>query len=160
MIIDLVQTDKTLPIPERASAGAAGYDLRASIKGREGVGGISTILSEVGFVEIHPGQTKIIPLGIKIGMDFGYEIQIRARSGLAIKSGVTLVNGIGTIDADYRGEIMAGLINLSDKTYRVRHGDRICQMVAAPVIPCWIHLVGGLDDTERGEGGLGSSGVS
>jgi dUTP pyrophosphatase len=158
MIIDIVRTDESLPLPEKASEGASGFDLRASIKGREGVGGISTILSQMGFVEIHPGQTKIIPLGIKIGMDLGYEVQIRARSGLAIKNGITLVNGIGTIDADYRGEVMAGLINLSGDIYRVKHGDRICQMVAAPVIPVWLHIQNKLDDTTRGTGGMGSTG--
>lgn len=145
MILNIVQTDKTLPLPKRASAGAAGYDLRAS-------------LEDEWSVAISPGEVKIIPLGIKTSFSSNYEVQLRPRSGLAIKYGITLANSPATIDADYRGELMAGLINLSDKTYRVIHGDRICQMVPAPVLSVDLKIVSSLEDTERGEGGLGSSG--
>lgn len=158
MIINLVQVDQSLPIPEKASAGAAGYDLRASIKWREGVGSISSVSSTMGMVSIHPGEIKVIPLGIKIALDEGHEVQLRPRSGLAIKQGTTLVNSPGTIDSDYRGEVMAGLINLGSEVVRISHGDRICQMVGATVAPSWIHLVSELDDTARGEGGFGHTG--
>jgi dUTP pyrophosphatase len=158
MILDIVRVDKSLPLPEKASAGSAGYDLRASIQGREGVGSVRFISSSKGFIEILPNQIRVIPLGIKIGMDLGYVVNIFARSGLSIKDGVTLINGVGVIDADYRGELMAGLINLSDKPYTIKHGDRICQMVAAPVIPVFMYEQIKLQETTRGEGGLGSSG--
>jgi dUTP pyrophosphatase len=159
MIIDIVQIDKTLPLPKRASAGASGFDLRASIKGRAGVGDVSHILAEVGYMDIHPGQIRVVPLGIKVAINLGYEIQIRARSGLAIKHGVTLVNGIGTIDSDFRGEFMAGLINLSGDIFRIHHGDRICQMIGGSVAPLWLHVTDTLGKTERDSGGLGHTGV-
>jgi dUTP pyrophosphatase len=158
MIIDLVRVDESLPLPERATVGASGYDLRASIKNREGVGSVSAINAEVGYIEIYPGQVKIIPVGIKVQFDLGHEIQIRARSGLALKKGVTVINGIGTIDADYRGEIMAGLVNHSAVVVKIRHGDRISQMVACPIIPVWIRETNELCKTERGCGGLGHTG--
>ena len=145
MILNIVQVDLSLPLPKKASAGSAGYDLRAS-------------LEDQWSVAILPGEVKIIPLGIKVGIEVGYSVQILARSGLAIKKGITLVNGVGLIDSDYRGELMAGLINLSDKTYLVRHGDRICQMIIAPVPSVDIQVVTSLEDTERGVGGFGSSG--
>lgn len=159
MIINMVQVDKTLPVPTKATEGAAGYDLRASIKYRDGVGDVSPFHAQSGHMMIHPGDTKVIPLGIKASIDPGFELQIRPRSGLAIKHGVTLVNGVGTIDSDYRGEIMAGLINLGQEPVRIDHGDRVCQMIGKPVPESWIRLVSELTPTERGSGGLGSSGI-
>ena len=110
-------------------------------------------------IELKPLQRKLIPTGIKIELNKGYEAQIRARSGLSIKNGITLVNCIGTIDADYRGEVCVALINLSDETFTVKRGDRIAQMVIAPVILPEVEIVDELSETARATGGFGSTGV-
>ena len=110
-------------------------------------------------VVLKPGERALIPTGIAIALpDSSYVAYIYARSGLAIKNGITLSNCVGVVDSDYRGEIKVGLVNLSDKDYTVTSGDRIAQMVIAPVIIPEISEVDELDETERGAGGFGSTG--
>lgn len=132
------------PLPEYSSEGSAGLDLRAFIN--------EPIL-------LKPLQRVAIPTGIYIELPYGYEAQIRPRSGLAIKSGITILNSPGTIDSDYRGEIKAILINLSDTDFVINSGDRICQMVIAKHEHAYFELVTELGETTRGEGGFGHSGL-
>ena len=106
-----------------------------------------------------PGQRALIPTGIYLEIPEGYEVQIRARSGLAIKRGIGLVNGIGTIDSDYRGEIQIGLHNLSAEPYTVQPGERIAQMIIMPYFAPVIEEVTSLTETDRGAGGFGSTGT-
>lgn len=131
------------PLPEYATALSAGMDLRASI-------------SEP--VELQPLERKLIPTGLYIELPAGYEAQIRPRSGLAVKKGITVLNSPGTIDADYRGEICVILINLSGESFVVNDGERICQMIIAKHEKAeWIE-VEELNQTERGGGGFGHTG--
>lgn len=131
-------------LPAYSTPDSAGMDLRAS-------------LSEP--VELAPMQRALIPTGIYIALPKGYECQIRPRSGLALKHGVTVLNSPGTIDADYRGEICVILVNLSDKPFVVNNGERICQMVVTRYDRVEWEQVDSLDDTERGAGGFGHTGV-
>lgn len=131
-------------LPAYSTPDSAGMDLRAS-------------LSEP--VELAPMQRALIPTGIYIALPKGYECQIRPRSGLALKHGVTVLNSPGTIDADYRGEICVILVNLSDKPFVVNNGERICQMVVTRYDRVGWEQVDSLDDTERGAGGFGHTGV-
>ena len=108
---------------------------------------------------IESGKSAMVPTGLFFEIPEGYEVQIRPRSGLAAKNGVTVLNTPGTIDSDYRGEINVILINLGDKPFTVNNGDRIAQMLVAPVIQADFSLVTSLDETERGAGGFGSTGV-
>ncbi len=133
------------PMPAYATSGSAGLDLRAN-------------LSED--VVINPLGRAIIPTGIYMALPVGYEAQIRPRSGLAAKSGITVLNSPGTIDSDYRGEICAILINLSDQPFTIHNGDRVCQMVIAKYESADIEEVSSLDETERGAGGFGHTGVA
>ena len=110
-------------------------------------------------VVIEPGRRALIPTGLFMEFEPGYEVQIRARSGLAAKHGIGLVNGVGTIDSDYRGEVKVALINLGEDAFAVRNGDRIAQMVISPVVRAEIEPADELSDTERGKGGFGSTGV-
>lgn len=134
-----------LEVPRRASAHAAGFDLRAAVDEA---------------LVLAPGERKMIPTGISVAIPPGYEGQVRARSGLALKQGIALVNAPGTIDADYRGEIGVIMINLGAEPFLINRGDRIAQLVIAPVIDADLELVAVLDDTDRGSGGFGSSGKS
>ena len=131
-------------LPEYKTEGAAGMDIVASIDKP---------------VTLKPLERALIPTGIKIELPFGYEAQIRPRSGLAIKSGITLTNCIGTIDEDYRGEVCVGLINLSNEEFTIKRGDRIAQMLIAPVVRADISILEELSSTVRGAGGFGSTGV-
>ena len=131
-------------LPRYSTPDSAGMDLRAS-------------LSEP--VTLAPMQRALIPTGIYIALPQGYECQIRPRSGLALKHGVTVLNSPGTIDADYRGEIGVILVNLSDKPFVVNNGERICQMVVARYDRVAWEQVETLDETERGAGGFGHTGV-
>ena len=131
-------------VPVYATEGSAGMDISAS-------------LSEP--VTIMPGKRALIPSGIAIELPEGYEAQIRARSGLAVKKGIGLVNGVGTIDSDYRGEIKVPVINWGDEPFTVCDGDRIAQMVIAKYERVETEVVMELSDTERGEGGFGHTGV-
>jgi len=131
-------------MPSYQTSGAAGMDLHAGIESP---------------VEIMPMERKLIPTGISIELPAGYEAQVRPRSGLSIKHGITLINCVGTIDEDYRGEVCVGLINLSNEPYTVSSGERIAQMIIAPVTHAEIVQVEELALTERGAGGFGSTGV-
>jgi dUTP pyrophosphatase len=109
---------------------------------------------------LEPGEIRLIPSGFAVAIPPGFEIQVRPRSGLAVKHGVTVVNAPGTIDADYRGEIKIGLINLGKTSYTINRGDRIAQLVLAPVAQGKWQVVRTLDETDRGSGGFGHTGVS
>lgn len=130
--------------PSYETEGSAGMDIRA-------------YLDET--VVIKPGKRALIPTGLFMEFEPGYEVQIRARSGLAAKHGIGLVNGVGTIDSDYRGEIKVALINMGEDAFAVNNGDRIAQMVIAPVVHAEVEPADALSDTERGAGGFGSTGV-
>lgn len=132
------------PLPAYATAGAAGMDVRADIDGP---------------IVIEPMSRCLIPTGLYVAVPQGYELQMRPRSGLALKSGISLVNTPGTIDSDYRGEIGVIIINLSDVPFTVNPGDRICQMVLARVPQVQWEVVSELPDTERADGGFGHTGV-
>lgn len=142
--VDIHRLDPDLPLPRYESNSAAGMDLRASLKAS---------------VDLAPGARAIIPCGFRMALPAGFEAQIRPRSGLAAKHGISMVNAPGTIDADYRGEIMVILINLGQETFTVQRGERIAQMVIAPAPQANIREVDDLDETERGAGGFGSTGV-
>ncbi len=134
-----------LPLPAYESDQAAGMDLRAAVEAP---------------VTLAPGARGLVPTGLAIALPGGYEAQVRPRSGLALKSGVTCLNTPGTIDADYRGEVGVILINLGAEPFAVNRGDRIAQLVIAPVTRGVWREVENLDDTARGEGGFGSSGTN
>ncbi|WP_240231472.1 dUTP diphosphatase [Devosia lacusdianchii] len=136
-----------LPLPRQQTAGAAGMDLVAAL-----AAGADIVLA--------PGKRALVPCGFAMALPLGYEAQVRPRSGLAVKFGVTVLNAPGTIDADYRGEVMVPLINLGEDDFVVRRGDRIAQMVVAPVSAAQFRLTEMLDDTERGANGFGSTGRS
>lgn len=110
-------------------------------------------------VTIEPGNSCLVPTGFGVAIPPGFEIQVRPRSGLAIKHKITIINAPGTIDADYRGEVRIGLINLGKEPFIVNRGDRIAQMVLAPVYRAKLKVVDSLDETERGSGGFGHTGV-
>ncbi|HHB75041.1 MAG TPA: dUTP diphosphatase [Desulfobulbus sp.] len=109
-------------------------------------------------VEIRPGEITLISTGFAVALSEGYELQVRPRSGLAVKHGITVINAPGTIDADYRGEVKVGLVNLSKKSYVVHRGDRIAQLILAPVCRMVLRQVEQLDTTRRGAGGFGHTG--
>jgi len=140
--IDPAQS-RDLELPRYHSAQASGLDVAAAV-------------SEP--VVLNPGQIDLFPSGFSVAIPEGYELQVRPRSGLAIRHGVTVVNSPGTIDADYRGEVYIGLINLGKKPVIISRGDRIAQLVLAPVVRAQFELVTGLDDTSRGDGGFGHTG--
>ncbi len=131
-------------IPCYKTAGAAGADVCACVDSP---------------VVIKKGERKLIPTGLFFEIPEGYEIQLRPRSGLALKNGITVLNTPGTIDSDYRGELMALLINLGDEDFTVNNGDRIAQIIVAPVTLGDFKVVDKLSDTERGAGGYGSTGT-
>lgn len=134
-----------LPLPRRQTAGAAGLDLAAAIAAGAPL-------------EIAPGAYAMVPTGLALALPQGYEAQIRPRSGLAARHGVTVLNSPGTVDADYRGEVQVLLINHGREPFVLRRGERIAQMVVAPVAEVALVEVEELDATERGEGGHGSTG--
>jgi dUTP pyrophosphatase len=136
---------KGLEAPRQQTAGAAGVDLPAALAAGE-----ELVLA--------PGARALVPTGFSIALPDGYEAQIRPRSGLAAKHGVTVLNTPGTIDADYRGEVKVILINHGEEPFAIRRGDRIAQMVVAPVLAVRFTQVEVLDETERGAGGHGSTG--
>ena len=134
-----------LELPRQQTTGAAGVDLLAAL-------GISETMT------IAPGTRAVVPCGFSMALPVGYEAQVRPRSGLAAKYGVTVLNTPGTIDADYRGEIKVILINHGAENFEIRRGDRIAQMVVAPVSAVTFSERESLDATERGSGGFGSTG--
>lgn len=135
-----------LPLPEYATAGSAGLDLIAA-------------LPEDGPLTLAPLARAAVPTGLCLALPEGFEAQVRPRSGLALKHGLTVLNAPGTVDADYRGEVKVLLINLGDSPVRLERGQRIAQLIVAPVTR--IHLVkaGNLEETTRGSGGFGSTGL-
>ena len=143
--------DLRATLPAYQSAHAAGLDLSACLPRGE-------ITGES--VELAPGSIVKIPLGIACAIPAGFEGQVRPRSGLATKFGVTVPNAPGTVDSDYRGEMFVALINLGPAPYTVRHGDRIAQLVIAPVAQASVIECDALDATERGHGGFGSTGLN
>jgi len=134
-----------LPLPKFETALAAGADLRAALD-------VDMILA--------PNDRALIPTGLAMALPAGYEAQIRPRSGLAYKHGITCLNTPGTIDADYRGEVKVLLINLGQEAFTITRGERIAQMVIAPITQPDFQRVETLDDTARGEGGFGSTGTA
>ena len=132
------------PLPEYATPQSAGMDLRANIEAP---------------ITLKPMERRLIPTGLYIALPVGYEAQIRPRSGLALKHGITVLNTPGTIDADYRGELMVLLVNFSDSDFIINDGERIAQMVIARHEQGIFEVVETLDDTERGTGGYGHTGV-
>lgn len=135
---------KDLPLPSYESEYAAGMDIRAALEEP---------------VILKPRERKLIPSGLKMALPKGYEAQMRPRSGLAYRHGITMLNTPGTIDADYRGELKMLAVNLGEEEFVINHGDRVAQMIIAPVIQADVHEVGDLSETERGDGGFGSTGV-
>lgn len=133
-----------LPLPEYMTPGSSGVDLYAANQED---------------VCLKPGERQLIPTGLAIALPLGWEAQVRPRSGLALKHGITLLNTPGTIDSDYRGEIKVLVINLGDKEYILKRGERIAQMVFAPVQQVELVEVEILSETRRGEGGFGHTGV-
>lgn len=146
MNFQLMRTDdaRDLPLPRRQTPGSAGMDLYANVGEK---------------ICIKKGNRVLIPTGIKIALPYGYEAQVRPRSGLAFKFGITVLNTPGTVDADYRGELCVLLINHGDEDFVVRRGDRIAQLVIAKVEMCLFTEVDTLPDSIRGDGGYGSTGV-
>lgn len=140
--------DRDLPLPAYETAGSAGADIRANLPQAQRAGGIT----------LAPMQRLIVPTGIRVEIPVGYEMQIRPRSGLALNHGITLPNTPGTIDSDYRGPLGVALVNLSDQPYIIRHGDRIAQIIIAPVLQAGFQVVEMLTETKRGQGGFGSTG--
>ena len=134
---------ENLTLPQYATDGAAGMDIAAAVETP---------------LELAPGARAAIPTGFCLAIPRGYEIQVRPRSGLAIKHGVTVANAPGTIDSDYRGEVKVLLINLGQEAFTINRGDRIAQMVVAPVTQAGFSRVDQLDPTARGAGGFGSTG--
>lgn len=140
--MSIVVMDHAPGPPSYATADAAGLDLRAAVD-----------------VVLAPGQRVLVPTGIALGLPAGFEGQVRPRSGLALKHGVTVLNSPGTIDADYRGEVKILLVNLGADTVRFERGERVAQLVVAPVTRAHLIVVPSLEATERGAGGFGSSGT-
>lgn len=142
--IQRVRANADLPLPQYQTQGASGLDLRADINEE---------------LILKPMERVLVPTGLALAIPQGYEGQVRARSGLALKNGIALVNAPGTIDADYRGELKVILINLSKEEFKINRGDRIAQLVIQAVCQPQIHEVESLDNTQRGEGGFGSTGI-
>jgi dUTP pyrophosphatase len=137
------EKNKDLGLPRYHSEDAAGLDVAAAVDND---------------LILHPGQIGILPTGFSVAIPVGYEIQVRPRSGLAIRHGITVVNSPGTIDADYRGEVCVGLINLGKEAFVIHRGDRIAQLVLAPVVRALFKVVSHLETTIRGDGGFGHTG--
>ncbi|MBY5934835.1 dUTP diphosphatase [Tateyamaria omphalii] len=144
-IMRVAGSDPEIALPAYETVGAAGADLRANFPDRVGV-------------SLAPSERALIPTGLAMAIPQGFEVQVRPRSGLALKHGIALVNSPGTIDSDYRGEVGVIVLNTADKPFEVTHGMRIAQMVLAPVVQATFDVVDTLDDTARGAGGFGSTG--
>ena len=144
LILKDAGADPALPLPSYETAGAAGADLRADLEGAE--------------ITLAPMERRLIPTGLRMQIPPGFEVQVRARSGAALRDGLSLVNGVGTIDADYRGPVGVIVINLSDVPLVIRHGDRIAQIVVAPVVQAIFTPAQSVNETARGSGGFGSPG--
>ncbi|SLN49743.1 dUTP diphosphatase [Ruegeria meonggei] len=137
--------DPLIPLPSYETAGAAGADVRANLPGGAPI-------------TLTPGQRALVPTGLRIEIPQGFEVQVRPRSGLALKHGITLPNTPGTIDSDYRGPLGVILLNAGQDSFEITHGERIAQLVVAPVVQASFKPVDVLTDTDRGAGGFGSTG--
>ena len=144
--LKILENGYGLPIPKYETEGAAGLDLLAAIEENKSI-------------IVLPGRAEMVPTGIAIALPSGFEAQIRPRSGLAAKNGITILNSPGTIDSDYRGEISAMLINHSKVNFKIERGMKIAQMVIAPVVQFNLIKTKILDETKRGVGGFGSTGI-
>jgi dUTP pyrophosphatase len=142
--IKRLRQDRSIPLPQYMTHGSSGMDLYAFVENE---------------ITLDPGERRLIPTGISVAIPEGFEGQIRPRSGLAIQHGIGVVNGPGTIDADYRGEICVLLINFGRLPFAVRQGDRIAQMVISPVLRAVLKEVDALPPTGRQEGGFGHTGI-
>jgi dUTP pyrophosphatase len=140
--------DHALGLPAYETPGAAGADLRANLRPEDRATGFT----------LDPMHRAVLPTGLRVEIPPGYEVQLRPRSGLALKHGISLPNTPGTIDSDYRGPLGVALINLGADPYTIHHGDRIAQMIVAPVVQARFEVAQALSDTARGAGGFGSTG--
>lgn len=143
MIMKIIRMEHNKHLPEYKTEGSSGMDLYAAIEKP---------------VTLKPLERVLVPTGIKIEIPTEYEAQIRARSGLSVKHGITLINAVGTVDADYRGEVCVGLVNISNEEYTINPEDRIAQMVIAKVEKAEIEVTTELAESARGAGGFGSTG--
>ncbi|NOC46172.1 MULTISPECIES: dUTP diphosphatase [unclassified Ruegeria] len=137
--------DPAVALPSYETSGAAGADVRAN-------------LPDGAPITLDPGQRALVPTGLRIEIPQGYEVQVRPRSGLALKHGITLPNTPGTIDSDYRGPLGVIVMNAGQERFEIAHGDRIAQLVVAPVVQARFELAQALGETDRGAGGFGSTG--
>ncbi len=142
--VEVLQHAADLPLPAQMTQGSAGMDLCAAVDEP---------------VQLEPGERRLIPTGLRLAIPPGYEGQVRPRSGLAIKHGITLLNAPGTIDSDYRGEVQVILANLGAEAFTVQRGERIAQLVIAPVVRAELTPTDALSETERGAGGFGHTGA-
>jgi dUTP pyrophosphatase len=143
VLFSRVAEGQDLPVPQRATDHAAGFDLRARVDGA---------------VDLSPGERALVPSGIRIALPQGFEAQVRPRSGLAWKRGLTVLNGPGTVDADYRGEICVLLVNLGREPARIERGERIAQLIIQRLPRVELHEADELPETARGAGGFGHTG--
>ncbi len=139
------EPNREISIPGYETSGASGMDVCAAVKQD---------------VTLYPGDIKMVATGFALDIPEGFEIQVRPRSGLAIKHGITIVNAPGTIDSDYRGEVKIGLINVGRNAFTIKRGDRIAQLVAAPVVKAEIRIMEELSRSDRDAGGFGHTGIS
>ena len=149
MLVREAAADQGIALPEFATSGSAGADVRANLAAADRAEGLA----------LAPGARALIPTGLRIAIPQGFEVQVRPRSGLALKKGLTVANAPGTIDSDYRGPLGVILINLGSEPVVVAHGERVAQLVVARVETAGVVLAEALDDTHRGTGGFGSTGV-
>ena len=143
LLVERLPHAEGLPLPCYMTPGAAGLDLVAAVEGE---------------LELPPNEICLVPTGLRLAVPEGYEVQVRPRSGLALNHGITLLNSPGTIDSDYRGEVQVILVNLGRSRFVIRRGERIAQMVVAPVARADLEVVPSLDATPRGAGGFGHTG--
>ncbi len=137
--------DTGVALPSYETTGAAGADVRANLPDKT-------------VIVLHPGERALVPTGLRIEIPPGFEVQVRPRSGLALKHGVTLPNTPGTIDSDYRGPLGVIMMNAGHEAFEIAHGDRIAQLIVAPVVQASFETVDALGETDRGAGGFGSTG--
>jgi dUTP pyrophosphatase len=145
----LEDADRDVALPSYETAGAAGADVRANFPAEQRAG-----------LTLDPGMRALIPTGLRVEIPEGYEIQVRPRSGLALKHGITLPNTPGTIDSDYRGPLGIIVMNAGQEAFHIDHGSRIAQLVVAPAVQGQFEMAEDLSETARGSGGFGSTGVS
>lgn len=145
----LPEADQSIKKPEYETAGSAGADVRANFEPGSRTG-----------IDLLPGERKLIPTGLSLEIPSGFEVQVRPRSGLALKRGITCLNTPGTIDSDYRGPVGVILINLGNEPVHIEHGDRIAQLIVAPVAQANFVETEALSGSERGAGGFGSTGLA